>query len=103
VGVIVHVSVNICVHEHVVWRANVISTGVHDALVDGVVRSDGEQCLGAARTALPLHAIKVLPVLCTERVILEEGLGENFDNESDDLPSQLNELKSDPKVRTHCR
>ena len=93
-GSVVKVGVDVVIHKHVVWCADVLATNVQDSFVDVILCYDGELCLGAAQAVLPLYAVKVLPVFHTECVVCEEVFRKDFNYTSEDLPASWTEVQA---------
>ena len=77
---------------------DILAISVQDTVVDGILRCNGELCLGAAQAALPLNAVKVFYVLHAERVVCEEVFCNNFDDASEDLPASWAEVRAKSKA-----
>ena len=89
---VLNVGVDVVIHKHVVWCADVLTTNVQDSFVDVILCCDCELCLGAVQAALSLYAVEVLPVFHTECVVCEEGFRSDFDYASEDLPASWTEV-----------
>ena len=76
------------------WCADVLATSVQYAFVDVILCCNGELCLGASQAALPLYAVKVLPVFYAECVVCEEVFRNDFDYAYEDLPASWTEVRA---------